>query len=548
MKWKPSLVVASVLAGGLLLGGLHAITPSRLTGVASEQSDRPAGQTGSPSPPDGAPSEPAGTSSGPEDTPKYRTAWIPQVPHVKQKPDFCGEACAAMVLAQLGYPINQDDVFDQSGVDPELGRGCYTRELWRALTRIGFHVGPVWYSVRADRAEAELERHFRALHADLASGVPSILCTHYDDQPDTTEHFRLILGYDAKTDEVLYHEPAVAEGAYRRMARQELLKLWPLKYDEDRWTLIRLRLQPGTIRNVHSTAKFTDADYAQRVIRLKDKAPEGFSIVVQKPFVVLGDESAAVVRRRSRNTIHWAVERLKREYFTKDPDEILDIWLFKDEESYTKHTAEVFGDWPHTPFGYYSHQHRALIMNIDTGGGTLVHEIVHPFIASNFPQCPAWFNEGLASLYEQCGDRGGRIWGYTNWRLEGLQTAIAPEEEESGDEASEGGEPPDGESDGAAEEPEARPEVPSFKTLCSTTTYQFYSEDPGTNYSQARYLCYYLQQRGLLREYYHRFRRNVQDDPTGYETLKAMLGIETEEGMEKFQEVWEAWVLKLRFP
>ena len=27
---------------------------------------------------------------------------------------------------------------------------------------------------------------------------------------------------------------------------------------------------------------------------------------------------------------------------------------------------------------------------------------------------------------------------------------------------------------------------------------QFYNQDPGTNYSQARYLCYYLQQRGLL--------------------------------------------------
>jgi len=28
----------------------------------------------------------------------------------------------------------------------------------------------------------------------------------------------------------------------------------------------------------------------------------------------------------------------------------------------------------------------------------LVHEIVHPFMRANFPECPAWFNEGLASL------------------------------------------------------------------------------------------------------------------------------------------------------
>ena len=46
-------------------------------------------------------------------------------------------------------------------------------------------------------------------------------------------------------------------------------------------------------------------------------------------------------------------------------------------------------------------------MNIATGGGTLVHEIVHPFVEANFPGCPTWFNEGLGSLYEQSAERKG---------------------------------------------------------------------------------------------------------------------------------------------
>jgi len=334
-----------------------------------------------------------------------------------------------MYLARLGKRINQDDVFIQSGLDPLLGRGCYTRDLQTALTRIGFNVGPVWFHIAADRAEAELESHFRAMHADLTAGIPSIVCTHYDDKPETTEHFRLVLGYDAKTDEALYHEPAFAGGAYRRMAREQMLELWPLKYDEARWTLVRFRLRPGVIRDVHSTVRFDDADYAQHVMRLNPKLPEGFTTVLQKPFVVIGDEPARTVRGRAAGTVKWAVDHLKKEYFTKNPNEILDIWLFKDKESYMKNTEAIFGDRPHTPFGYYSHKHRALIMNIETGGGTLVHEIVHPFIASNFPECPAWFNEGLASLYEQCREHRGRIWGRTNWRLEGLQKAIKPEEE-----------------------------------------------------------------------------------------------------------------------
>ena len=91
-------------------------------------------------------------------------------------------------------------------------------------------------------------------------------------------------------------------------------------------------------------------------------------------------------------------------------------------------------------------------------------------------------------------------------------------------------------------------EVPNFRELCETTTYQFYRRDPGTNYAQARYLCYYLQQRGLLGKYYHQFRRNVKEDPSGYETLKQVLGLETEKDMLRFKQSWESWVLTLQYP
>lgn len=446
----------------------------------------------------------------------YRSALIRGVPHVKQKPDFCGEACAAMYLNKLGKNTDQDAVFDKSGLNPALGRGCYTRELRTALRNIGFDVGKTWHRVAANDA-AQLEAQFAALHKDLLAGTPSIICMHYDDQPKTTEHFRLILGYDADKDEVLYHEPAVNNGAYRRMKRQRLLKLWPLKYDAKTWTVIRMPLKFHGLRpaGLKRSSTFTNADFAQHVRELKKKLPHaGFHIVIQKPFVVLGDESKKTVEGRSVRTVKWAVDKLKTLYFKKDPKHIIDIWLFKDRDSYTKHTKAVFGETPGTPFGYYSSRHKALIMNISTGGGTLVHEIVHPFIESNFPACPSWFNEGLASLYEQCGEKNGRITGYTNWRLKGLQQAIN------------------------------KGTVPAFKSLCSTTTRQFYREDRGTNYAQARYLCYYLQEKGLLVKYYHAFVKNARTDSTGYKTLKATLG---ERDMAAFQKNWQQWVLALRF-
>jgi hypothetical protein len=254
----------------------------------------------------------------------------------------------------------------------------------------------------------------------------------------------------------------------------------------------------------------------QHAAKLRQKLKgRGFTVLVERPFVVVGDEPRASVAEWSAQVVRATVQRLKKEYFAKDPAAILEIWLLKDEASYRKHAKEFFDDEPDTPYGYYLPAKRALIMNIATGGGTLVHEIVHPYIEANFPEAPAWFNEGLGSLYEQSGTRDGRIYGYTNWRLAGLQRGL-----EKGT-------------------------VPTFKSLTAMTRSEFYREANGTNYAQARYLCYYLQEKGLLRDFYREFSTNVATDPTGFKSLQKILG---EEDMTAFQAKWERFVKELRYP
>ena len=261
------------------------------------------------------------------------------------------------------------------------------------------------------------------------------------------------------------------------------------------------------------SGKFTEAEFSRHINDLKKRLPSTeFSIVTQPPFVVVGDEPKNVVQQHAEETIKWAVDKLKQDFFTNDPAEILDIWLFKDAPSYEKHTLLLFGDKPTTPYGYYSPKDKALIMNISTGGGTLVHELVHPFVEANFPSCPAWFNEGLGSLYEQCGEVDGHIHGYVNWRLPGLQRAIK-ERRTSG-----------------------------FKTLTAMDSNAFYNNDSGVNYAQARYLCYYLQEKGLLVKFYAEFQAHQDKDPTGFNTLQRIL---TEKNMDVFQTKWEGFVLAL---
>jgi len=40
---------------------------------------------------------------------------------------------------------------------------------------------------------------------------------HYDDKPQASEHFRLVVGYDLKSDEIIYQEPADSNAEYKKM-------------------------------------------------------------------------------------------------------------------------------------------------------------------------------------------------------------------------------------------------------------------------------------------------------------------------------------------
>ena len=268
---------------------------------------------------------------------------------------------------------------------------------------------------------------------------------------------------------------------------------------------------PGRAADDQATA------LAQRRKEVVTFAPAGFTVLIQPPFIVAGDEPPEKVRERAEGIVSWTVDRLKREYFERDPEEVITIWLFKYRPSYETNTRRLFrADHP-SPFGYYSPVDRALIMNIATGGGTLIHEIVHPYVRANFPTCPAWFNEGLGSLYEQSEERAGRIHGLPNWRLPGLQEIVR-----------------------------AGRTIP-FADFVALSDADFYGGPTGYNqhYGQARYLCYYLQEHGLLQQYYREFHGHRHDDPTGLQALKKVLGTEDLAG---FQRQWEKFVLGLHFP
>lgn len=425
---------------------------------------------------------------------------LPNVPHVKQKPDYCGEACVEMALKHFGRPGTQDDVFKLSGTPPEENRGAWTRELKTAVEAAGFEPGQVWYEARASAPEAAMTEQLNEALSDLRAGYPSIFCMRYSTAPNTTEHFRLLVGYEDRGNTLVFEDPAI-DASPLELTRAKLFELWPLKYDASKWTLIRLRLKPTDPFATHVAA--TKAKYG--------KALNDLTYVIEPPFVVWGDKSAG---KPDTRTVRWSIKQLEAEYFERRPDGTYDIFLFDGAESYERHAKQMFGEEPGTPYGYASSQHHALVMNIATGGGTLVHELVHPYLAANFAGPPTWLNEGLASLYEQSSERDGRIIGLTNWRLAGLQAALK------------------------------RGPILPFAKLVTTSDAQFRDADEGLHYAQARYLMQYLQEEGLLHRFIHRALELQAEDPTAARALRETLGPKRWQSLDT---TWRKWVMTLNF-
>ena len=256
----------------------------------------------------------------------------------------------------------------------------------------------------------------------------------------------------------------------------------------------------------------TVAALEERASSLRDKyGKEGFTVLVEGPFVVLGDESPARVKKHASGILRWAIERLEADFFDARPGKIIEIWLFRNERTYRRGAHKYFGDKPSTPYGYYSTEDDAIVMNIGPGAGTLTHEIVHPFIEADFPGAPSWLNEGLASLYERPSDRSGRIIGLPNWRLPNLKRQIR------------------------------NGTLPSIHKLIGSTSDEFYAA-PYDSYAFARYLMLYLQEQGKLVTFYNQFRAARGKDPTGRATLAAVLGTDD---LAAFQKRWMRWVLAL---
>lgn len=165
---------------------------------------------------------------------------------------------------------------------------------------------------------------------------------------------------------------------------------------------------------------------------------------------------------------------------TKTPDRDITLCLLPNDGRFRNVSIAAFGDLP-SDLGFYRGDHRVAIANLGRSIGNLRHELVHPLLADDFPQIPAWLNEGIASLYGTAkpGKHGFEF--LVNYRLRDLQKAMKAGEQ------------------------------PTLDQLAASTDAEVRGPRAMVWYAMARYVLLYVDRAGKLGELYGKLRGATGD-------------------------------------
>ena len=243
---------------------------------------------------------------------------------------------------------------------------------------------------------------------------------------------------------------------------------------------------------------------------LQSLTGDDFICVQRRNFLVAGDLATSEYEYLVDGVLDYCSKALINAFFDKGPvnDKIVNIFVFRDYDSYEDGLKRFIGMDPISPYGHYGHSQKYIVINYETGPGTMVHELTHALMSEDFPEAPIWLAEGMASLYEHCRAEGDVIKGDDNWRLPELKTAL-----EKG-------------------------ELTPLPVLLAMTPQVFRGAQESLNYAQSRYFCKYLEELGLLPAIYKNFRDRFKQDPTGAVFISRAFG----KPLDTIEASWKRWI------
>jgi hypothetical protein len=253
---------------------------------------------------------------------------------------------------------------------------------------------------------------------------------------------------------------------------------------------------------------FDNMNYESVISRYSPAVGAGFSITKFQYFVVFSNLDEDLTYRLIDNDVCHASLAMTNHFVANLPDSVTPIFLFGDFDSYRNFSISNFkiDEDDLSPFGFYKISKNAIVIRYVSWKGSIAHEITHVFIQHDFPGIPSWFNEGLASLHEKSTYKNGELVGDFSWRILSLRRAFRESS------------------------------YTGLKTLMQTNDKELYGKKSPFYYAQARFLFMYLQEKGLLYEYYLSFRDSFERDETGIKQLENVSGKKLSELDEELKE------------
>lgn len=220
--------------------------------------------------------------------------------------------------------------------------------------------------------------------------------------------------------------------------------------------------------------------------------PAGFSVTKYKYFVIFSElddkQTAALIENDVNNTS----TAMTGNYVQKMPDVVTPIILFNEFDKYKKFVLDNYdiAENDLSPYGFYKISKNVIIIRYVSWKGSILHEITHRFIRSDFPDIPSWFDEGFASLHEKSTFVNGSLRGEFSWRIIPIRRAF---ENNS---------------------------YTGLKVLMETNDDELYGQKSPYYYAQSRYLLMMLQEKELLKDFYVLFKNTYSKDETGISQLE----------------------------
>jgi len=257
-----------------------------------------------------------------------------------------------------------------------------------------------------------------------------------------------------------------------------------------------------------------DADLSRRLAAAKEDLGEHAAAVrVTRPFVLAGPGASAL--RGAEPFIESVLGAYRNGRFGRSPERAISIYVFPAAAAYHAYCRRVYGGQECVSrFGFYQPDERRIVMQ-GGAGGTLSHELAHPFFEADFPTGPIWLNEGIASVFEQpILHPEGEIHGGKNWRLPRLLQALGSPSER---------------------------DVARIEALFGMTDDTFRGARESLHYAIARYTCQWLDERGFLWPFYQAYRDGIASDPTGEAAFRQVVGMTPAEATRP----WHRWLRAL---